>query len=321
MGVWGTPRDRTAAGAAAAISILEGLLPAKAVLVAEGTGCEVAWMAGDRRPDLVAGIVALGAQHAPFAKTTSEVVARNGASARQFTGEEMTVRDRPHERWGIMDISVEFDPPLPDDDPRHLETAEYTNEDGDKCLLQDPTKTVRRLAQLSKIPHAILTAEASINSGYDWAVVKYLQQAGVQVDWLKLAEFGLFGNGPLMFLEMNAAKIAELVVAWVVKTTSPGTDEATAAEALLAPSPENVAAARARRAEDRARNEARVGQRFIADLERYADSLQQSQTEYPPMSEVMQYWYDVGLGWLLPLELCRPRNDGGDGGGGGGDAN
>jgi hypothetical protein len=47
--------------------------------------------------------------------------------------------------------------------------------------------------------------------------VAFLEQAGVHVDFIKLADIGIRGNGHLMMLEKNSDQIAQVVAAWLDK--------------------------------------------------------------------------------------------------------
>ena len=61
----------------------------------------------------------------------------------------------------------------------------------------------------------ILTGEASYHAPYDYCTANYLKQAGVDAKWLILAEYGVHGNGHLIFVEKNNMEIAELVNEWI----------------------------------------------------------------------------------------------------------
>ena len=63
----------------------------------------------------------------------------------------------------------------------------------------------------------IMTAEASYHATYDHCTVKYLQQAGVQATWIKLADAGIHGNGHMLMLEKNSLDIAEAISRWLSK--------------------------------------------------------------------------------------------------------
>jgi hypothetical protein len=47
--------------------------------------------------------------------------------------------------------------------------------------------------------------------------VAYLEQAGAHVDFVKLADIGIHGNGHLMMLEKNSDQIAKVVTDWLNK--------------------------------------------------------------------------------------------------------
>ena len=55
--------------------------------------------------------------------------------------------------------------------------------------------------------------QAMTNLGQD---VAYLDQAGVHLDFVKLADIGIRGNGHLMMLEMNSEQIAQVVADWLL---------------------------------------------------------------------------------------------------------
>ena len=61
----------------------------------------------------------------------------------------------------------------------------------------------------------VATAEASYHAMYDHCTARYLQQAGVDVEFVRLADKGLRGNGHLVMLEKNSLEIARLVDAWL----------------------------------------------------------------------------------------------------------
>jgi pimeloyl-ACP methyl ester carboxylesterase len=70
-----------------------------------------------------------------------------------------------------------------------------------RCYRQ--AEPARRLINLQQVPTLILQAEASYHAGYDHCSVRFLKQAGVNVDFIKLEEVGVRGNGHMMMLEGN----------------------------------------------------------------------------------------------------------------------
>jgi pimeloyl-ACP methyl ester carboxylesterase len=75
----------------------------------------------------------------------------------------------------------------------------------------------RQLVNLRGIPILILTAEASYHAPYDHCTSRFLRQAGVEHDFVRLADLGIRGNGHMMMLEKNNLEIARVLQDWVEK--------------------------------------------------------------------------------------------------------
>ena len=73
----------------------------------------------------------------------------------------------------------------------------------------------RKLVNLARMPHLVVTSEASYHAFYDYCTVRYLEQGGVIVDYLQLSQAGFYGNGHLFFLEKNNLAIAARVEEWI----------------------------------------------------------------------------------------------------------
>jgi hypothetical protein len=65
---------------------------------------------------------------------------------------------------------------------------------------------------LTQIPVMILAAEASYHQLYDHCTAKYLNQAGVKTEYIKLQDKGLEGNGHMLMIEKNNLQVAKVVV-------------------------------------------------------------------------------------------------------------
>ncbi|KAI8689070.1 hypothetical protein NCS55_00163000 [Fusarium keratoplasticum] len=212
----------------------------KAFLLGEGTGAMMAWLATDVEPDLVAGVIAIEPVGPPFGTTTR--TAANGH--RIFT---QNVRRVEGVRiYGLTDIPLTFDPPasfhagvsapdleLPLDIEERLrpdlkgicylqrnlhEDEVILNHETGKHEMSDRIR-YRELYNLKKVPQAVVTAHASSHVMYDWMTVSFMVQAGVPVQWIKLDEHQIFGNGHLMFLETNSDDIARLLTEWIYNMT------------------------------------------------------------------------------------------------------
>jgi hypothetical protein len=75
----------------------------------------------------------------------------------------------------------------------------------------------RSLVNLKSVPVLLVTSEASYHAQYDHCTARYLTQAGVNTDFVRLESRGLHGNGHMMMLEKNNLRIAELLTAWLAR--------------------------------------------------------------------------------------------------------
>jgi uncharacterized metal-binding protein len=50
--------------------------------------------------------------------------------------------------------------------------------------------------------------------------VKFLQQAGVKPDYIKLADLGIKGNSHVMMQEKNSKEIAAVIYGWLEKSVA-----------------------------------------------------------------------------------------------------
>ncbi|VUC35798.1 unnamed protein product [Clonostachys rosea] len=200
----------------------------KAVLIGEGTGCTMAWLTTDVMHGLVAGVLSIEPSGPPF----------GSARGRGRLYGHRAVFDPEVREWGLADIPLTYDPPLPKPqsiipdptvDRRNnplFPLCEYTNSQDPRksCFMQNPVRVTdggemifHQLYHLKKVPHAVITAEASSHSIFDWATVAFMQQAGLQVSWLRLEELCIRGNGRLMFLEKNSDEIAQVLHKWMAR--------------------------------------------------------------------------------------------------------
>lgn len=183
---------------AAGASLLDRIGPA--ILLTHSQGGTHGWLWADVRPQLVKAIVAVEPTGPPFSS--------------------MVVKERPMKSYGITDIPLTFEPPAnspADDGNAPLDTETHPASDGDSppCVLQ--AEPARRLVNLSRIPVLLETGEASAHAGYDDYTVRFLRQAGVYVEHLKLADVGIRGNGHMQFLEKNNLEIIEVLERWITK--------------------------------------------------------------------------------------------------------
>jgi pimeloyl-ACP methyl ester carboxylesterase len=75
----------------------------------------------------------------------------------------------------------------------------------------------RKLAALQGIPVMIFAAESSYHAQYDHCTAKFLNQAGVKTDFVRLEEAGIRGNGHMVMIEKNNLEVAALIARWLEK--------------------------------------------------------------------------------------------------------
>ena len=63
----------------------------------------------------------------------------------------------------------------------------------------------------------VMTGEACYHQVYDHCTAKYLAQAGVKTEHIRLQDKGIHGNGHMVMIEKNNLDIAHVVDEWVQK--------------------------------------------------------------------------------------------------------
>ena len=77
-----------------------------------------------------------------------------------------------------------------------------------KCYVQK--EPARKLPNL-KMPILVVMGQASYHAPYDHCTVKYLQQAGANPTFMRLADQGIKGNSHVMMNEKNNKEIAAAI--------------------------------------------------------------------------------------------------------------
>ncbi len=184
--------------ARAGAALLDRVGPA--VIVTHSQAGAFGWAIGELRPDRVRGIVALEPSGPPF------------ASAPPPWGDGDPARiARPE---GLTTTPLAYDPPLAEGEALAREWVSSNDPELSGCWRQ--ATPARRLANLSRVPVLVLTAEASYHAGYDHCTVAYLRQGGVQTDFVRLQDWGLRGNGHMVMLERNSAEIGDRIARWLM---------------------------------------------------------------------------------------------------------
>jgi pimeloyl-ACP methyl ester carboxylesterase len=177
---------------AAGAALLDKIGPA--IILTHSQSGPFGWLIADARPALVKGIVAIEPSGPPF--------------------ENAIIGTGKGRAWGVADVPLTYDPPVKEPAEIAVEREEMADApDLFACWMQK--EPARKLVNLKSIPAVVVAAEASYHAVYDHCTVKYLNQAGVKTELVRLEDKGLHGNGHMVMLEKNNLEIARVLDEWV----------------------------------------------------------------------------------------------------------
>jgi pimeloyl-ACP methyl ester carboxylesterase len=136
---------------------------------------------------------------------------------------KVTAGPRDPDSWGLTDNRFEYDPPAsqPSDLNVVLE-AKSERPDEAPCWLQ--VEPARKLARWKNIRVLDISANATYHRVYDPCIPKWLNQAGVRTDFVRLEDVGITGNSHMMMLEKNSDAIIKFIVGWLQKNSTNSTN-------------------------------------------------------------------------------------------------
>jgi pimeloyl-ACP methyl ester carboxylesterase len=195
----------------AGVALLDKIGPA--ILMAHSQAGIYAWGIANDRPNLIKGMIMVEAAGSPFHEIA------NVGPPDWFKDEGLS---KP---WGFTRTPVDFDPPISDPSELALEQQEKADAlDLFRCWRQK--EPARQLIKLKGIPIMLLHAEASFAMPTAHCGAAFLKQAGVDNDFVNLADLGIHGNGHFMMLEKNSLQIAGVIADWLNKRVTPGEGQA-----------------------------------------------------------------------------------------------
>ena len=192
-------------------------------MVTHSIGSSAAWVTTDKCPSLVKGHVAVDSDTSPFASYDNAVSgALNGTTSQ---GGQII---RP---YGLTFTPITFSPAISSPaDLKTTTTGKLEKQNGllsaYPCIVQ--ASPARKLVNLARTPVLFLVGEASVIDVYGRCMAEFLQQGGVPIDYVRLGEQGIKGNGHFPMLEQNSDDIAKLMQKWIERgpgsvTSSPVT--------------------------------------------------------------------------------------------------
>ncbi|MFP6828054.1 MAG: alpha/beta hydrolase [Gammaproteobacteria bacterium] len=171
------------------------------ILFTHSQGGWFGWNIADERPDLVRVIVTAEPAAPPIRGVdTSNVVYREGGGL----------------SWGVGNTPITYDPPITDASELQVELQEEAEGPGLVPCYQQ-VEPARQLTNLTDIPVLFLNGEGGYHRIFDHCLANWLNQAGVETEYVRMEDVGLAGNGHMMMLELNSKEIAEYVHSWLEK--------------------------------------------------------------------------------------------------------
>jgi pimeloyl-ACP methyl ester carboxylesterase len=177
------------------------------IILSHSQGGTVGWLMADARPNQVKGIVTVEPAAPPIKNVDTAKIAYNTAGGGGLS-------------WGVTASPIHYDPPI--QNPAELQPVleEKSDIPGDvvPCYLQK--EPAHKLVNLEKIPVVYLSAEGGYHREFDHCLAKWLNQAGVKTQFVRMEDVGLRGNGHEMMLEKNSDEIAKYIAGWMDKNIS-----------------------------------------------------------------------------------------------------
>ncbi|MES3000705.1 MAG: alpha/beta hydrolase [Pseudomonadota bacterium] len=178
----------------AGAALLDRIGPA--VLITHSQAGPFGWLIANARPSLVKAIVAIEPQGPPI-----QSGARKTAS------------------WGVADIPLTYQPAASTSAELQVELQGAPDGPGlQACWVQKAP--ARQLVKLKGIPISVIGTEASYHAPFDHCTVRWLRDSGIGVDYIRLADIGIRGNGHMVMLEKNSDQVAAVIGDWVANAAA-----------------------------------------------------------------------------------------------------
>jgi pimeloyl-ACP methyl ester carboxylesterase len=169
------------------------------ILITHSQGGGIGFNVADQRPGLVAGMVA---------------IEPGGPQIGSVDVAKVTYTRRNPDSWGLTNMPMHYDPPVnaPSDLKVYLEEKSERPDEVPCYLQQEP---VHKLVNLEHIQVLSISAEGTYHRVFDACIPKWLNQAGVKDDFVRLEDVGIHGNMHEMFLDKNSDEIIKFIDDWI----------------------------------------------------------------------------------------------------------
>src|SRR5579864_7770241 len=174
------------------------------IILSHSQGGAVGWLMADARPNQVKGIVTVEPGGPPIKNVDTAKVAYNTAATGGMS-------------WGVTASPITYDPPIKSASELQVGLEEKSDIPGDVVPCYVQKEPVHKLVNLEKIPVVYLSSEGGYHREFDHCLAKWLNQAGVKTQFVRMEDVGLKGNGHEMMLEKNSDDIARWIGGWMDK--------------------------------------------------------------------------------------------------------
>jgi pimeloyl-ACP methyl ester carboxylesterase len=200
----GGPASQDELSRDAFIALLD-VIKTPVIILSHSQGGTVGWLMADARPNQVKGIVTVEPAAPPIKGVDTGKVAYNAGGG----GGGLS--------WGVTSSPIAYDPPIKS--PSELQTTLEEKPDipGDVVPCYVQKEPAHKLVNLEKIPVVYLSSEGGYHREFDHCLAKWLNQAGVKTQFVRMEDVGLRGNGHEMMLEKNSDEIAKFIGGWMEK--------------------------------------------------------------------------------------------------------
>ncbi|MEQ1885378.1 MAG: alpha/beta fold hydrolase [Bryobacteraceae bacterium] len=197
----GGPASQDELSRDAFIALLDAI-KSPVILVTHSQGGTPGWLVADARPNQVKAIVTLEPAAPPIKSVNQATLQYNNGGGLA---------------WGVSNAKITYDPPVTDPAQLNPVLEEKSDIPGDVVACYVQKEPAHKLVNLMKIPVVYLSSEGGYHRIYDPCLAKWLNQAGVKTQFVRMEDVGLKGNGHQMMQEKNSDDIAKWIDQWIGK--------------------------------------------------------------------------------------------------------
>ena len=171
------------------------------ILITHSQGGEFGWQVADARPKLVKAILTAEPAGPPIMNVDTSKIAYSGPGGLV---------------WGVTSLPLHYEPSVSNSaDLQPVLEAKADDPDTVPCYVQK--EPAHKLVNMKDIPVLDVSTEASYHRVFDSCIAKWLNQAGVKTQYVKLEDVGLKGNEHELMLDKNSDEIAKFFSQWIDK--------------------------------------------------------------------------------------------------------